>query len=257
MTPPGDFYDIKTSPYATRTRTRTASSRFAKFHNWTNTHFKRGINPLPWVLIHGVCSCTAIDEMHGRLATGNKGIPLLLTSDCTEFSNRAGYTRRQIGRQTEGEREGQTPAGSPIIDLHIDTRCSQTKPYSQQYVCRHLSVAWGNTWNASHAILFKADLNVHETRTRTTLWRHSQRRCKHSCLYPIPERRRGGIHSHLVWPVLNRFEFYSAFPLKEWLVISIHFLMERNQNCKKKGTRYEYGPIYYKTGTEKSKIQRR
>lgn len=102
--PPEHSYYIKTSSYAARTRTRTACSRFQKFHNWINIHLKRGIIPLPRVLIHGVCSCTAIDEMHGRLATGNKGIPLLLTSDCTEFSNRGGHTRRKTGRQRENAR---------------------------------------------------------------------------------------------------------------------------------------------------------
>jgi len=155
----------------------TACSRFPKFHNWINIHLKRGIIPLPRVLIHGVCSCTAIDEMHGRLATGNKGIPLLLTSDCTEFSNRGGHTRRKTDRQSESARDLDSSWVTHYRPTYRYPPFSNKTafPVAPSDVCMHrLTCGCGNVWNTSRgAIVLLSRPLRHETRGRTTLWRHS------------------------------------------------------------------------------------
>jgi len=196
--------------------------------------------------------------MHGRLATGNTGIPLLLTSECTEFSNRGGHTRRKTDRQTEGERE-RLQLGHPLSTyISIPSVLKQTAfPAAPGDICMH-RLTCGNVWNTSRAaILLLSRPPRHETRGRTTLRRHSYDTIILTLLTSRPAARWHTFTSSAARIPTSSLQSLLCLP-RNWMTSHQYPLPHQHviKNCKK-GTRYKHGPVYYKTGKQKPKIQHR
>jgi hypothetical protein len=121
--------------------------------------------------MHGVCSCTPIDEMHGCLATGAEGKPSCWRQTAPNF---------HIEKGTQGDREAETPAGSHIYRRTYRYPLYQNKttfPAPGLAVCMNVQSMSNMKYNTDE----NAEYNVwstpvsrhtspHTTHAKTRLW---------------------------------------------------------------------------------------